>query len=238
MVLLFIEDSILRTIVYIDGFNLYYGCLKNTPYKWLDLYTLFHKYLLDETTTDLCVKYFTAKIRPSHSDDSQAPFRQQKYIEALEQYSPTEKFKVIYGYFPHPQKKYMRRAKPDPHYPEDSQDYKTVKVLAFEEKQSDVNIAVHIINDAWLNQFDQAVLCSNDTDLTGALTALKTYHHAKRVGIIHPIRSKPSQNKKPSQSLIEHADWHIPWIAPQHLAAAQLPDTIPHSNIRKPERWY
>ena len=27
----------MRTIVYVDGFNLYYGCLKNTPWKWLDL---------------------------------------------------------------------------------------------------------------------------------------------------------------------------------------------------------
>ena len=25
-----------KTIVYIDGFNLYYGCLKGTPYKWLN----------------------------------------------------------------------------------------------------------------------------------------------------------------------------------------------------------
>jgi hypothetical protein len=28
---------VLQTNVYIDGFNLYYGCLKGTPYKWLDL---------------------------------------------------------------------------------------------------------------------------------------------------------------------------------------------------------
>ncbi|HHT9772358.1 TPA: NYN domain-containing protein, partial [Legionella pneumophila] len=30
-----------RTTIYIDGFNLYYGCLKRTSYKWLDLKALF-----------------------------------------------------------------------------------------------------------------------------------------------------------------------------------------------------
>lgn len=29
-----------RVGVYIDGFNLYYGSLKGTPYKWLDPYAL------------------------------------------------------------------------------------------------------------------------------------------------------------------------------------------------------
>jgi 6-hydroxy-3-succinoylpyridine 3-monooxygenase len=26
----------LRTIVYIDGYNLYYGAVRGTPWKWLD----------------------------------------------------------------------------------------------------------------------------------------------------------------------------------------------------------
>jgi hypothetical protein len=29
--------TLMLTNVYVDGFNLYYGCLKGTPYKWLDL---------------------------------------------------------------------------------------------------------------------------------------------------------------------------------------------------------
>ena len=35
-----------RTRVYIDGYNLYYGCLKGTPHKWLDLLSLFEKQIL------------------------------------------------------------------------------------------------------------------------------------------------------------------------------------------------
>ncbi|MEQ4336631.1 6-hydroxy-3-succinoylpyridine hydroxylase, partial [Pseudomonas syringae] len=36
----------LRTRIYIDGYNFYYGCLRRTPYKWLDLLPLFEKHIL------------------------------------------------------------------------------------------------------------------------------------------------------------------------------------------------
>ncbi len=52
----------LRTIVYIDGFNFYYGVLKNTPYKWLDLerfYTLLRPH--DRIQT---IKFFTSLVHP------------------------------------------------------------------------------------------------------------------------------------------------------------------------------
>jgi hypothetical protein len=31
----------MKTTIYIDGYNLYYGLIKNTKYKWLDLQGLF-----------------------------------------------------------------------------------------------------------------------------------------------------------------------------------------------------
>ena len=31
----------MRTSIYIDGFNLYYGAVKGTPYKWLDFRAAF-----------------------------------------------------------------------------------------------------------------------------------------------------------------------------------------------------
>lgn len=50
-----------KTIVYVDGFNLYYGSLRKTPYKWLDLNLLFNK-ILGEHNTIIEIKYFTARI--------------------------------------------------------------------------------------------------------------------------------------------------------------------------------
>ena len=48
----------MRTFLYVDGFNLYYGALKRTPWKWFDLPALFEKVLQPQHDI-LTVKYFT-----------------------------------------------------------------------------------------------------------------------------------------------------------------------------------
>ena len=48
----------IRTYIYIDGFNFYYGAVKDTPYKWLDFKKLF-EYLLDSSHQIISIKYFT-----------------------------------------------------------------------------------------------------------------------------------------------------------------------------------
>jgi len=53
-----------RSIIYIDGFNLYYGAAKNTPWKWLDMEKYFS--LLRQDDDIQIIKYFTAKIHGSH----------------------------------------------------------------------------------------------------------------------------------------------------------------------------
>lgn len=70
----------MRTIVYVDGFNLYYGLLKGTSFKWLDLPTLFAK-LLPRNDVVL-VKYFTARV-VSFRGNRDAPRRQRTYLRAL-----------------------------------------------------------------------------------------------------------------------------------------------------------
>ena len=52
-----------RTIVYIDGFNLYYGALKGSPWKWLDLEKLCH--LLLPRDEIILIRYFTSKVQGS-----------------------------------------------------------------------------------------------------------------------------------------------------------------------------
>src|SRR5579863_3970720 len=69
------------TNVYVDGFNLYYGAAKHTPYKWVNLAQLCLEVLPDLTLNR--IRYFTAlvKTRPS---DPQVRMRQEIYIRALE----------------------------------------------------------------------------------------------------------------------------------------------------------
>ena len=51
----------MRTFVYVDGFNLYYGALKGTPWKWLDPVALLER-VLQPNHRILTVKYFTARV--------------------------------------------------------------------------------------------------------------------------------------------------------------------------------
>ncbi len=56
----------MATIVYIDGFNLYYGAVKDTPYKWLDLEALCRRLLPKDDIVG--IRYFTARISARPGD--------------------------------------------------------------------------------------------------------------------------------------------------------------------------
>jgi len=71
-----------NTIVYIDGYNLYYGLLKGTANKWLDLMR-FSKELLGPEHNVVSVKYFTSWVKP-HPYDPAAIERQNVYLQAVQ----------------------------------------------------------------------------------------------------------------------------------------------------------
>ena len=83
----------MRTRVYIDGFNLYYGCLKSTPHKWLNPHALACA-LLPKNQIDL-VRYFTARVSARPNDPDQ-PTRQQTYLRAL---ATIPEIRVHFGHF-------------------------------------------------------------------------------------------------------------------------------------------
>ncbi|MCL6495512.1 MAG: NYN domain-containing protein [Ignavibacterium sp.] len=141
----------MRTIIYIDGFNFYYRAVKNTKYKWLDFKSLFLK-LLSSKNQIIQIKYFTALVSGKHNPNK--PVKQQTYIRALQSFIP--EIKVYYGHFLS-HKVYLPTA-------EQSNKNKKAKVIKTEEKGSDVNLAVHLLNDAWLNKYDCAIIVSNDSD--------------------------------------------------------------------------
>ena len=70
----------MRTRVYVDGFNLYYGALKRTTFKWLDLVELAGLLLPDGHRVDR-LRYFTARV--SGVSNAGAPARQHAYLRAL-----------------------------------------------------------------------------------------------------------------------------------------------------------
>ena len=64
------------TIVYVDGFNLFYGALKGSNHKWLDLESYFLKVRNNDDKL-LSIKYFTSLIHGPQMTD------QQRYLDAL-----------------------------------------------------------------------------------------------------------------------------------------------------------
>ncbi len=159
----------LRTHIYIDAFNLYYGAVKNTPYKWLDLSALFSR-ILKPYNQILAIKYYAAKIS-ARPDDPDAPTRQTIYFNALKAHTPEMGIKL--GHFLRSNVR-MPLAKP-------TRWEKTVEVIKTEEKGSDVNLALHMLNDAWHDRYDCAVVCSNDSDLSEALRLVKKQHRKQIV---------------------------------------------------------
>lgn len=207
----------MRTIIYIDGFNLYYGCLKGAKYKWLDVLKLFQIILAPENEI-VTIKYFTAVVKPTPNDPS-APQRQNAYFNALKAHIPC--IEIINGFFLR-NKTRMANANPPP---------TTVEVWKTEEKGSDVNLAIQLLNDAWLDKYDCGIVVSNDSDMAESMRMIRLYHPKKILGLV-----TPGETKRTSEQLRKHAHF-IKKIRNNDLAKAQLPNPVLNGNIPKPKDW-
>ena len=58
------------------------------------------------------------------------------------------------------------------------------RVWLIEEKQTDVQMALHVYRDAVLNHFEQLVICTNDSDLEPCLKLVKQDAPQIRVGLV------------------------------------------------------
>lgn len=103
------------------------------------------------------------------------------------------------------------------------------EVHTMEEKGSDVNLAAHLLNDAWKNVFDVAAVISNDTDLIAPIQMV-TIERQKTVFVICPGRWEASPKLVAVASHVRH-------IRKAMLTAAQFPNPIPGTTINKPASW-
>lgn len=150
----------MKTIAYVDGFNLYYGSLKNSPHKWLDLCEYFRRTLPPDCVLEK-VKYFTARVS-ALPNDPDAPKRQDICLRALRAHCGNQ-FEAIEGHLLVKNVRAPLAAPPN----------KIVEIIKTEEKGSDVNLAVELVNDAWSDSFDCAAIVSNDSDLARAMKITK-----------------------------------------------------------------
>ena len=237
------SEGALRTRVYIDGYNLYYGCLKNTADKWLDLQALVVRVLAnvpyerngEPVSYEFrapAIKYFTAPILSSFARSEDSVACQSQYLTALRGHLGKE-LEVITGYYD------ARPARA--HLWEESEaagKCPVVDIWKLEEKQSDVALALHAFCDAVLDKIDQVIVMTNDSDFAPAMQMIRQ-HTSVVLGVIAPVREGDGRSRV-NRELNKYAHWTRTHILDEEFAASQLPPMVRLKSgaVHKPLSWY
>jgi hypothetical protein len=205
-----------RTNVYVDGFNLYYGAVRRTPYKWLDIRRMCDLAFPKNEIVE--IHYCTALVRDAPWDPHQST-RQQTFIRALE----TTGVEVHYGSFLTTTVR-MPLANPRVGGP------RTALVVKTEEKGSDVALGALLVAHGFQGRYEAAIVISNDSDLTLPIRIVRD-ELGLPVGIYNP-------HPRFSVELVNVATFRKQ-IREGVLRAAQFPDTLEdqHGTITKPASW-
>lgn len=208
-----------RCIVYIDGFNLYYGVLEPNPqWKWLDIQRLFESLRIDEDVIQ--IKYFTAEIDPELRVSDRRD-RQKRYFKAL---LSLAKVKLIRGKYQLRSVKCRAACK---------QPYQTP-----EEKKTDVNIAVNLLDDAHHGRVDSVVLVSGDSDIEPAVEWIRKNMKEIKVTVYIPVL--PDEAKMRRNDFYKSIGATCRELPLKELPLFQLPDPVMLPNgtaVDKPKEW-
>lgn len=207
--------------IYVDGFNLYYGALKDTEFRWLDIREFCQR--LVPRNTIKRVRYFTAQVSTRVSDPH-GPARQDAYLRALRAVGGID---IHLGRFQQSKVRLPLADESNNDQPQLVQVYKT------EEKGSDVNLASYLLLDAFRKESDIAVVVSNDSDLEEPIRIMIQELNVP-VGLVNPHEAKHR-----SHDLIKLSPLFYKNVRPSALRACQLPDSVwdGQSEIRRPATW-
>ena len=200
-------------IVYVDGFNFYYGLRSDRKWKryyWLDLVSLFERFMQPNQEL-VAVKYFSA--RPTDPDKNA---RQYAFFQANKE---NPKFKLILG-------KYLHKT---------ITCFKCGNIIhSFEEKETDARIATQIVADAYEKNCDVSIIVSADSDMIPAVELAKSA--GNRVFIYFP----PNQY---SSNLSSLAHGHPIMLSryESRFKHSLFPDTVHLTgqdyDLHIPEKW-
>jgi uncharacterized LabA/DUF88 family protein len=200
-------------IAYVDGFNLYHGLHDRYRrlYLWLDLERLVQR--IRPRDQLVVVRYFTAMVR----DDARALVRQRTYLDALSVHSGGL-VQVVLGRY---QSKNISCRQCGSNW------------TSYEEKETDVNIAVSIVADAAAGASDLALLVSADSDLCPAIRTARFLNPRRGMIAVFP----PRRSSFEIRSLIPGAFT----VAAVDLRNSLLPDTVGDQATgqiyKRPGKW-
>lgn len=203
-----------RVTAYIDGFNLYFGMRHSgwRRYYWLDLPALVTSMLKPDQQL-VATHYFTARIR-SNGRNTEDAKRQSNYIDAL-----------------------GTRPNLTTHLGQYLEKTRTCKACGatwpdYEEKMTDVNIAVQLLADAFEDRFDTAIIVSGDSDLTTPIQRVRERFPTKRLIVAFPPNRQSAQLKK-----VAHGHFVV---GEDKLRHSQLPNPVTTASgyaLQRPVHW-
>jgi uncharacterized LabA/DUF88 family protein len=210
-----------RVIVYIDGFNFFYGTVDGTPYKWLDLQKVATRLRNDENV--VLVRYFTSLVKGRASAE-----RQMAYVQAL---ASLPLVRVKLGSFKHEDV----TCRHDGCTFAGSREFKKLS-----EKRTDVGIGVAMVDDAHRDRCDHAILISGDSDLVPAVQMVRNSYPQKRVTVYVPVHENASDREaRRADELRQVANAAKPFPFAL-LKVCQFPDVVTLAGggtVRKPATW-
>jgi|GEM_PF-1193163 hypothetical protein len=229
----------MRVNAYIDGFNLFYGALKakvnprldieiqkalkadKRKLRWLDINKLILEFVKGKDVDIQKINFYTAEVKPHYNGDI-SPIYQQEYLKALSTLPNVVIHKGRYDMHPKKLPKYPLR---------NPIEFETV--LNSEEKRSDVNFATHLVYDACCDDFDLAVLVTNDSDLLEPIKIIKQM--GKNFLILCP------HSGINNDFLINFDTVCLRKISSKHVRNSQfddiLYDELGHIVASRPEKW-
>lgn len=230
-----------RAIVYLDGYNFYYGLLRKGPYKWLDLVPLFEDILHIQNPDISLVKlnYFTSPAQARYARHGQeSVIAQNSYHRALKQRFNKKRFEIVPGYHEITAAHMPKAPKGVSKINKDE----TERVWRVVEKKTDVQLAIGMYADAASSKCDVIVLCTNDSDIEPALMRIRQDFPKIEIGFIAavppPVHGTP-EGRRPNKSLEAQAHWTRHFITEEELKDHQLPPEVNTGNgsVSKPKHW-
>lgn len=231
----------LRTAVFIDGYNLYYGLLHGTRYKWLNVRALVEKVIgiQEPASVITSVQYFTSLVKPDLASRGVESLDAQKtYLRAL----IASGVLIVEG-----KHRLDKTLAPEYIEGERASRQRKVPIWQLEEKLTDVNIAISMYRMLSLQQKNlpedqqvkQVVLVSNDSDFSPALKAISEDFPHIQIGIIAPIRESFSGERPPPGSLRASATWIRRVVKNEEIEQCLFPLSVPTKKkpARCPDYW-
>jgi len=205
------ENRKQKAIVYIDGFNFYYGLRTKgwRKYYWLDMVKFAEKLLRPhQELVEVC--YFSAK------QISQEKSKRQDVFFQANKTNP--KFTLHLG-------KYLTK--------NITCKFCNNVIHTFEEKETDVRIATTMLSDVYRKRCDVTILISADSDLVPPMERIKEVEPEHKIIVCFPPSHYSSNLKKWGDvvRMLSDCNHYEECLLPEHI-------TLPNGFVlTRPEKW-